>query len=80
MDITLMLGKFVPSPKLPKEELGSSADTACQVERRGGAVSENEGSFSKSSTPSLAQRRCNPRSLEPIVFRCSIALVSAEAR
>src|SRR5271155_1888888 len=40
-----------------------------EVERRGASPASNEGTLSQSSIPSLAQRRCAPRSLEPIV-RC----------
>jgi hypothetical protein len=40
-----------------------------EVERRGVATSTNEAALSQSSTPSLAQRRRDPRSLEPIVRR-----------
>ena len=38
-----------------------------EVERRGVALTRNEAALSQSSTPSLAHRRCGPRSLEPIV-------------
>jgi hypothetical protein len=38
-----------------------------EVERRGDSPASNEGSLSRSSTPSSAQRRRGPRSLEPIV-------------
>ena len=37
------------------------------VERRGIALPANEADLSRSSTPSLVQRRRGPRSLEPIV-------------
>src|SRR5580658_1691500 len=40
-----------------------------EVERRGVAPTPNEAALSQSSTPSLAYRRRNPRSLEPIVRR-----------
>ena len=40
-----------------------------EVERRGIATPTNEADLSKSSIPSLAHRRCAPRSLEPIVRR-----------
>ena len=40
-----------------------------EVERRGVAPQSNEGTSSPSSTPSLAYRRRDPRSLEPIVRR-----------
>jgi hypothetical protein len=40
-----------------------------EVERRGASSASNEGSLSRSSILSLAQRRRAPRSLEPIV-RC----------
>jgi hypothetical protein len=38
-----------------------------EVERRGVAPTSNETDLSRSSTISLARRRCSPRSLEPIV-------------
>jgi hypothetical protein len=38
-----------------------------EAERRGVAPTTNEADLSRSSTPSLAQRRRGPRSLEPIV-------------
>ena len=38
-----------------------------EVERRGASPASNEGTLSQSSTPSLAHRRRDPRSLEPIV-------------
>jgi hypothetical protein len=42
-----------------------------EVERRGASPASNEGTLSQPSTPSLAHRRCDPRSLEPIVSgRC----------
>src|SRR5665213_972218 len=40
-----------------------------EVERRGTSPTSNEADLSRSSTPSLAHRRRDPRSLEPIV-RC----------
>jgi hypothetical protein len=40
-----------------------------EVERRGASPASNEGTLSQSSIPSLAHRRCDPRSLEPIVRR-----------
>jgi hypothetical protein len=40
-----------------------------EAERRGIAPTTNEADLSQSSTPSLAQRSCGPRSLQPIV-RC----------
>ena len=50
--------------------------TSCQmpndaIERRGAAPMTNEADLSQSSTPSLAHRRRDPRSLEPIVRRRS---------
>src|ERR1700676_3747741 len=38
-----------------------------EVERRGVAPTTNEADLSSSSTYSMANRRCGPRSLEPIV-------------
>src|SRR5882757_4512740 len=38
-----------------------------QIERRCNSPTQNEGSSSRSSTLPLASRRCNLRSLEPIV-------------
>ncbi len=38
-----------------------------EVERRGDARAQNEDALSQSSTSSLAYRRRDPRSLEPIV-------------
>jgi hypothetical protein len=38
-----------------------------EVERRGFALPTSEADLSQSSTPSLAHRRCYPRSLEPMV-------------
>src|ERR1700733_12983682 len=43
-----------------------------EVERRGIATTTNEASLSQSSTSSLAYRRHDPRSLEPIVMRSEI--------
>src|SRR5260221_9617691 len=40
-----------------------------EVERRGFALPLIEAALSRSSTPSLAHRRRDPRSLEPIVRR-----------
>ena len=40
-----------------------------EVERRGVASTKNRADLSRSSTPSLAHRRRNPRSLESIVRR-----------
>src|SRR4029077_16300209 len=40
-----------------------------EVERRGASPASNEGTLSQSSTPSLAHRRRDPRSLQPFV-RC----------
>jgi hypothetical protein len=40
-----------------------------EVERRGASPASNEGTLSQSSTYSFAQRRRDPRSLEPIVMR-----------
>jgi len=40
-----------------------------EVERRGDALPRYEADLSQSSTPSSAQRRRDPRSLEPIVRR-----------
>ena len=47
-----------------------------EVERRGTAAT-NEADLSRSSTPSLAHRRCAPRSLEPFVRAPSDALNKA---
>jgi hypothetical protein len=44
-----------------------TASSNDEVERRGIATPTNEADLSKSSIPSLAHRRCAPRSLEPIV-------------
>ena len=50
-----------------------------EVERRGASPTTNEADLSQSSTPSLAQRRRNPRSLEPIVgWRIEISVVELE--
>src|SRR5271154_5551878 len=44
-----------------------------EVERRGASPASNEGTLSQSSIPSLAHRRRDPRSLEPIVsWLCAI--------
>ena len=40
-----------------------------EVERRGASPESNEGTLSRSSTPTMAHRRRDPRSLEPIVRR-----------
>src|ERR1700723_3676885 len=48
-----------------------------EVERRGVAPASNGADLSRSSTPSLAHRRRDPRSLEPIV-RFQIALPSKQ--
>ena len=48
-----------------------------EVERRGAARTSNEADLSQSSTPSLAHRRCAPRSLEPFVRAPSDALNKA---
>src|ERR1700737_192949 len=42
----------------------AEATTNDEVERRGDAAPTNEADLSQSSTPSLAHRSCNPRSLE----------------
>jgi hypothetical protein len=44
-----------------------TADANDEVERRGVAPTSNEADLSQSSTPFLAYRRRDPRSLEPIV-------------
>jgi hypothetical protein len=49
--------------------IGRAAVSNDEVERRGIAPTQNEGSLSKSSTPSLPQRSRGPRSPEPIVMR-----------
>ena len=48
-----------------------------EVERRGVAPTQTKLTLSQSSTPSLAHRRCHPRSLEPIVRRSTLHSVSA---
>jgi len=50
-----------------------------EVERRGSSPASNEGSLSKSSNPSLANRRRDPRSLEPIVRMHRPELVATQA-
>jgi len=47
-----------------------STDSNDEVERRGASPASNEGTLSQSSTHSLAHRRRDPRSLEPIVRPC----------
>ena|ERR1700722_4764316 len=50
-----------------------------EVERRGASPASNEGTLSQSSTPSLAHRRRDPRSLEPIVrVRFAIPLTRSQ--
>jgi hypothetical protein len=52
-----------------------------EVERRGVATTPNEADLSQSSTPSLARRRRDPRSLEPIVsFLCATPILRAQFR
>src|SRR5713101_8062440 len=65
---------------------GRFADARCgpndEVERRGGAPTANEADLSQSSTPSLAHRKCDSRSLEPIVRQptSAVGLVLAQNR
>jgi hypothetical protein len=52
-----------------------------EVERRGASPASNEGTLSQSSIHSLAHRRRDPRSLEPIVsFLCATPILRAEFR
>jgi hypothetical protein len=44
-----------------------------EVERRGASPASIEGTLSQASIPSLAHRRRDPRSLEPIVRRHLLA-------
>src|ERR1700692_2514953 len=62
--------KFLP-PKLAVWRIGAGGEpyrgSNDEVERRGASPASNEGTLFQSSTPSLAQRRRDPRSLQPIV-------------
>jgi hypothetical protein len=57
---------FVVAEKEPQVVIRTSND---EVERRGVELPSNEGTLSKSSTPSCATDDAAPRSLEPIVRR-----------
>jgi hypothetical protein len=52
-----------------RESATSNRSSNDEVERRGDAATRNEGDLSQSSIPSLAQRRRDPRSLQPLVRR-----------
>jgi hypothetical protein len=57
------------SAAMPIPETSLIKGSNDEVERRGVASPTNEGDLSQSSTSSLAHRRYDPRSLEPIVRR-----------
>src|SRR5258708_3725140 len=57
----------VSPPSTDQKTMANMIGPNDEVERREVALPSNEADLSKSSIPSLAQRRRHPRSLEPIV-------------
>jgi hypothetical protein len=66
-----------PNQKYAKASHGATDE----VERRRASPASNKGILSQPSTPSLAYRRRDPRSLEPIVRRCAwLKIISRHLR
>jgi hypothetical protein len=55
------------SPTVTQSSFYMAMSPNDEVERRGASPASSEGILSQSSIRSLAQRRCDPRSLEPLV-------------